>query len=42
THFGNRIDLDGGAAYGRPLWPAVFEGRDAWLLTETGRIALCP
>lgn len=42
THFGNRIDLDGGAAYGRPLWPAVFEGREAWLLTETGRIALCP
>jgi len=40
THFGNRIDLDGGAAYGRPLWPAVFEGRDAWLLTETGRIPL--
>lgn len=40
THFGNRIDLDGGAAYGRPLWPAVFEGCDAWLLTETGRIAL--
>ncbi len=40
THFGNRIDLDGGAAYGRPLWPAVFEGRDAWLLTETGRNAL--
>jgi serine/threonine protein phosphatase 1 len=40
THFGNRIDLDGGAAYGRPLWPAVFEGRDAWLLTETGRISL--
>lgn len=42
THFGNRIDLDGGAAYGRPLWPAVFEGRDGWLLTERGRIALCP
>jgi len=40
THFGNRIDLDGGAAYGRPLWPAVFEGRDAWLLTERGRIPL--
>ena len=41
-HFGNRIDLDGGAGYGRPLWPAVFEGTDGWLLTETGRIALCP
>ncbi|WP_299845384.1 metallophosphoesterase family protein [uncultured Roseovarius sp.] len=37
THFGNRIDLDGGAGWGRALWPAVFEGRDCWLLTETGR-----
>ncbi|MBE0455459.1 metallophosphoesterase family protein [Roseovarius autotrophicus] len=42
THFGNRIDLDGGAAYGRPLWPAVFEGRDCWLLSETGRMPLAP
>lgn len=42
THFGNRIDLDGGAAYGRPLWPAVFEGTACHLLTDTGRIALCP
>ncbi|MEP1933373.1 MAG: metallophosphoesterase family protein, partial [Roseibium sp.] len=25
-HFGNRIDLDGGSGYGRPLYPAVFEG----------------
>ncbi len=41
-HFGNRIDLDGGAGYGRPLYPAVFEGSDCWLLTETGRRALIP
>ena len=40
THFGNRIDLDGGAGWGRPLWPAVFEGRDCWLLSEEGRIPL--
>lgn len=39
-HFGNRIDLDGGAGWGRPLCPAVFEGRDCWLLTDTGRVAL--
>lgn len=39
-HFGNRIDLDGGAGYGRPLRPAVFEGRDCWLLTDRGRIPL--
>ncbi|SFT33611.1 metallophosphoesterase [Sedimentitalea nanhaiensis] len=41
-HFGNRIDLDGGAGYGRPLLPAVFEGRDCWLLTESGRLQLVP
>jgi serine/threonine protein phosphatase 1 len=41
-YFGNRVDLDAGAGYGRPLWPAVFEGAHGWLLTETGRIALCP
>lgn len=41
-YFGNRVDLDAGAGYGRPLWPAVFEGTDGWLLTEKGRLALCP
>ncbi len=40
THFGNRIDLDAGAGWGRALWPAVFEGRTCWLLAETGRQAL--
>lgn len=41
-HFGNRVDLDGGSGYGRPLVPAVFEGRDCWLLTNEGRVALVP
>lgn len=41
-HFGNRIDLDGGAGYGRPIVPAVFEGRDCWVLGEQGREALLP
>ncbi len=41
-HFGNRIDLDGGAGYGRPLYPAVFEGDDVWLLTGDGRVPLVP
>lgn len=41
-HFGNRIDLDGGAGYGRPVHPAVIEGRDAWVLTEDGRQPLPP
>ena len=41
-HFGNRIDLDGGGGYGRPVHPAVFEGRDCWLLTDKGRVPLTP
>lgn len=41
-HFGNRVDLDGGAGYGRPLVPAVFEGRDCWLLGDKGRVPLHP
>ena len=41
-HFGNRIDLDGGAGYGRPIHPAVFEGRDCWLLGDLGRVPLTP
>lgn len=41
-HKGNRVNLDGGAGYFRPLHPAVFEGHDCWLLTETGRVALEP
>ncbi len=40
THFGTRVDIDGGAGYGRPLVPVVFEGRDCWTLTRTGRIPL--
>ena len=41
-HFGNRIDLDSGAGYGRPLIPAAFDGRDCYLLTDAGRVALTP
>lgn len=39
-HYGNRINLDGGSGYGRPLYPAVFEGRQCWLLTRGGRVPL--
>ncbi len=42
THFGNRIDLDSGAGYFRPLTAAVFEGRTCWILTDTGRVLLLP
>ncbi|MGV6850523.1 MAG: metallophosphoesterase family protein [Marinibacterium sp.] len=41
-HFGNRIDLDGGAGYGRPLSAAVFEGTDCWLLAGNTRLRLEP
>ncbi len=41
-HFGNRINLDGGAGYGRPIYPAVFEGTDCWLLSADGRQPLRP
>ncbi|WP_147109914.1 metallophosphoesterase family protein [Tateyamaria sp. syn59] len=37
THYGNRINLDTGAGYGRPLTAAVFEGDAAWTLTSSGR-----
>lgn len=39
-HAGNRVNLDGGAGYFRPLHAAVFEGADCWLLSDQGRIAL--
>jgi serine/threonine protein phosphatase 1 len=41
-HYGNRVNLDSGAGYGKPLTAAVFEGRDCWLLTSEGRVALTP
>ncbi|MGJ8543920.1 MAG: metallophosphoesterase family protein [Sulfitobacter sp.] len=42
THYGNRINLDSGAGYGRPLSAAVFTGSTCWELTPTGRRALTP
>lgn len=41
-HYGNRVNLDSGAGYGRPITAAVFEGRQVWQLTETGRQPLTP
>lgn len=37
THYGNRLNLDSGAAYGGPLSAVVIEGREAALLTPQGR-----
>ena len=40
THYGNRINLDSGAGYGKPLTAAVFEGSECWTLCHEGRRAL--
>lgn len=42
THYGNRLNVDGGAAYGRPLCAAVIEKGAAHLLTDNGRVPLEP
>lgn len=42
THYGNRINLDSGAGYGKPLAAAVFEGPACWTLTAEGRVPLTP
>ncbi|MEO0390284.1 MAG: metallophosphoesterase family protein [Pseudomonadota bacterium] len=40
THYGNRVNLDAGAGYGRDLACAVFEDGKVFALTESGRVAL--
>ena len=40
VHYGNRLNMDGGAGYGNPLVPAVLLGRKAFLLDAAGRLAL--
>jgi len=40
TRYSNRVDLDSGAGYGRPLIPLVFEGTDCWMLTAEGRVEM--
>ncbi len=42
VHYGNRINIDAGAGYGRPLTAVVFEGRECWSLTDQGRVSLTP
>lgn len=41
-HHGNRINIDGGAGYGRALVPVLFDGVEAHTLTERGRHRLRP
>lgn len=42
THFGNRVDIDSGVAFGGPLTAVVIEGREVFELTEAGRLPLGP
>lgn len=42
THYGNRLNVDGGAAYGRPLCAVVIEAGAVHLLTDEGRVPLEP
>jgi serine/threonine protein phosphatase 1 len=37
THYGNRVNIDTGAAYGGPLTAIVIEGNEIWILTPQGR-----
>lgn len=39
-HYGNRINIDSGAAYGGPLSAVLIEGRDVFHLTPDGRVLL--
>ncbi|MEL0436551.1 metallophosphoesterase family protein [Phycobacter sp. K97] len=41
-HRGNRVNLDSGAGFGRPLTAAVFEGGRCWKLTPGERKRLRP
>lgn len=42
THYGNRINIDGGAAFGRELVPIVIDGDQVFNLTAEGRVPLLP
>lgn len=42
THHGNRVNLDSGAGYGRPLSVGVFEKDAVWTLEAKGRARLLP
>ncbi len=42
THYGNRLNLDTGAAYGGPLAAVVIDGDDVFHLTADGRVPVRP
>ncbi|CUH69390.1 Bis(5'-nucleosyl)-tetraphosphatase PrpE [asymmetrical] [Thalassovita autumnalis] len=41
-HHGNRVNLDSGAGFGRPITAAVIAGRNVWELGPFGRQPLLP
>jgi len=42
THYGNRVNIDSGAGYDRPMSVIAIEGTEIFLLTGTGRTRLLP
>lgn len=42
THYGNRLNIDTGAGYGRALSAVVIEDGAIWLLTPEGRVPVVP
>jgi len=42
THYGNRVNIDGGAAYGRELTPIVIESAKVFALDRGERVPLEP
>lgn len=42
SHYGNRLDIDTGAGYGKALTAVVIEGDRVWQLDEGGRVPILP
>ncbi len=42
THYGNRLNIDTGAGYGRALSAVVIEDDHVWHLTPEGRVEIVP
>jgi serine/threonine protein phosphatase 1 len=42
TNYGNRVNIDTGAAYGGPMTAVVIEARDVFRLSGRGRVPLLP
>ena len=42
THYGNRVNIDTGAGYGKAMSAVVLEGQDLFLLTDQGRVPVRP